>query len=77
LDIGPFVYPEGRGHCFISSELKLKAGDKNQIKALMDDLCKRRMKNKPLKMPVQEVYLKDLRDYFAGKLIEELRASWI
>lgn len=76
---------EGDMHCFgyrtsfiqkeegivLSSELKLKAGDKNQIKALMDDLCKRRNEKQPLKMPSAGSVFKRPEGYFAGKLVED------
>lgn len=64
-----FIQKEGG--IVLSSELKLKAGDKNQIKALMDDLCKRRNEKQPLKMPSAGSVFKRPEGYFAGKLIED------
>ncbi|MDP4179617.1 MAG: UDP-N-acetylenolpyruvoylglucosamine reductase, partial [Bacillota bacterium] len=55
----------------LSSEIKLKSGDKNEIKAVMDDLCKRRNEKQPLKMPSAGSVFKRPEGYFAGKLIED------
>jgi UDP-N-acetylmuramate dehydrogenase len=55
----------------LNSELKLKAGDKVKIKALMDDLCKKRNDKQPLKMPSAGSVFKRPEGYFAGKLIED------
>lgn len=76
---------EGEMHCFgyrtsfiqkeegivLSSELKLKSGDKNEIKAQMDELCKKRNDKQPLKMPSAGSVFKRPEGYFAGKLIED------
>jgi UDP-N-acetylmuramate dehydrogenase len=55
----------------LNSELKLKVGDKIKIKALMDDLCKKRNDKQPLKMPSAGSVFKRPEGYFAGKLIED------
>ncbi|KNY28596.1 UDP-N-acetylmuramate dehydrogenase [Pseudobacteroides cellulosolvens] len=76
---------EGDMHCFgyrtsfiqneegivLDSELRLNEGDKNQIKALMDDLCKKRNEKQPLKMPSAGSVFKRPEGYFAGKLVED------
>jgi UDP-N-acetylmuramate dehydrogenase len=55
----------------IKSSMKLKKGNKEEIKALMDDLTKRRQDKQPLEMPSAGSVFKRPEGYFAGKLIED------
>ncbi len=51
--------------------LKLKKGDKAEIKAKMDDLLSRRRSKQPLEYPSAGSTFKRPQGYFAGALIEE------
>lgn len=51
--------------------LKLKKGDKAEIKAKMDDLLSRRRSKQPLEYPSAGSTFKRPQGYFAGSLIEE------
>ena len=51
--------------------LKLKKGDKAEIKAKMDDLLQRRKDKQPLEYPSAGSTFKRPEGYFAGALIEE------
>jgi len=55
----------------LSSEMRLRSGNKSEIKALMDDLTKKRVEKQPLKMPSAGSVFKRPEGYFAGKLIED------
>jgi len=55
----------------IKSSMKLKKGNKEEIKALMDDLTQRRQDKQPLEMPSAGSVFKRPEGYFAGKLIED------
>lgn len=55
----------------IRSVLKLRKGNKDDIKALMRDLTKRRQEKQPLDMPSAGSIFKRPEGYFAGKLIED------
>lgn len=55
----------------IKSLMKLKKGNRQEIKALMDDLTKRRQDKQPLEMPSAGSVFKRPEGYFAGKLIED------
>lgn len=55
----------------IRSVLKLRKGNKDDIKALMRDLTKRRQAKQPLDMPSAGSIFKRPEGYFAGKLIED------
>ena len=50
---------------------KLSRGNYNEIKALMDDLNKRRFDKQPLNFPSAGSVFKRPEGYFAGKLIED------
>ncbi|HOQ36340.1 MAG TPA: UDP-N-acetylmuramate dehydrogenase [Acetivibrio sp.] len=55
----------------IRSVLQLKKGNKDDIKALMRELTKRRQDKQPLDMPSAGSIFKRPEGYFAGKLIED------
>ena len=55
----------------ISLTLKLKKGDKDEIKAKMDDLIGRRKDKQPLEYPSAGSTFKRPEGYFAGALIEQ------
>ena len=53
----------------LGATLKLKAGDKQEIEALMNDLNQRRRDKQPLEYPSAGSTFKRPEGYFAGKLI--------
>lgn len=55
----------------LKSIMKLKKGNKNDIKALMDDFNKKRRDKQPLELPSAGSVFKRPTGYFAGKLIED------
>jgi len=55
----------------IRSSMKLKKGSKEEIKAMMEDLAKKRQDKQPLEMPSAGSVFKRPEGYFAGKLIED------
>ncbi len=55
----------------MSLVLRLKKGDKNEIKAKMDDLMSRRKDKQPLEFPSAGSTFKRPEGYFAGALIEQ------
>lgn len=55
----------------IKSELQLKKGEKQEIKALMDDLNRRRKEKQPIHMPSAGSIFKRPPGCFAGKLVED------
>ena len=55
----------------VKSHLKLKKGNKADIRDLMNDLTKRRQHKQPLEMPSAGSVFKRPEGYFAGKLIED------
>lgn len=55
----------------IRSWMKLKKGNKEEIKAKMDDLMQRRKDKQPLEMPSAGSVFKRPEGHFAGKLIED------
>ncbi len=58
------------GGIVLKSRLKLKKGNSSEIKALMDDLDKRRKDKQPLDMPSAGSVFKRPTGYYAGQLIE-------
>lgn len=55
----------------LRSELKLKYGNRADIKALMDDFNQRRRDKQPLELPSAGSIFKRPEGHFTGKLIEE------
>jgi UDP-N-acetylmuramate dehydrogenase len=55
----------------VRTVLKLKKSDKESIRAVMDDLSRRREEKQPLEMPSAGSVFKRPEGYFAGKLIED------
>lgn len=55
----------------LSATFKLTPGDKDEIKATMDDLAKKRRDKQPLEYPSAGSTFKRPEGYFAGKLIED------
>lgn len=64
------VYSDN-GYIVTSALLKLKKGDKNEIKKAMDDKLMRRREKQPLEYPSAGSTFKRPEGYFAGALIEE------
>lgn len=83
--LGNLIVIEGEDHKFgyrtsiiqqshgivISTKMKLKKGNKTEIKNLMDDLNKRRKDKQPLSLPSAGSIFKRPAGYYAGKLIED------
>ncbi|WP_291632676.1 UDP-N-acetylmuramate dehydrogenase [Clostridium sp.] len=59
------------GYTVISVTLNLKQGDKEAIKARMDDLAERRRDKQPLEYPSAGSTFKRPEGYFSGKLIQD------
>lgn len=64
-------YSENPGHIIATAEFRLQNGDKNEIKAKMDDLIGRRKDKQPLEYPSAGSTFKRPEGYFAGALIEQ------
>jgi len=64
------LYPEKFRHSYKDLN-ETKKGNKEEIKALMDDLTQRRQEKQPLEMPSAGSIFKRPEGYFAGKLIED------
>ena len=58
-------------YIILSLVLRLEKGDKNEIKAKMDDLMSRRKDKQPLEFPSAGSTFKRPEGYFAGALIEQ------
>lgn len=55
----------------LGATLQLAAGDKDEIRAKMDDLSQRRSSKQPLEMASAGSTFKRPEGYFAGKLIQD------
>ncbi len=55
----------------LSSEMRLKAGDPEQIRTKMQDYAQRRREKQPLEFPSAGSTFKRPEGYFAGKLIQD------
>ncbi len=64
------VYADN-GYTITSATLKLKKGDKDEIKAAMDENLQRRKDKQPLEYPSAGSTFKRPEGYFAGALIQE------
>ena len=64
------VYQKSHG-IVLSVAFQLKKGDKQEIKAKMDDLMGRRKEKQPLEYPSAGSTFKRPEGYFAGKLIQD------
>lgn len=60
-----------QGSIVLETVLGLKKGNRDQIKALMDELSRRRRESQPLDMPSAGSVFKRPEGYFAGKLIQD------
>lgn len=60
-----------KGYIVLEAQIQLHAGDKNAIKAIMDDLKERRVSKQPLEYPSAGSTFKRPEGYFAGKLIQD------
>ncbi len=61
----------GNGEIILSSSLKLKKGNKEEIKETMNDLAARRKDKQPLEYPSAGSTFKRPEGYFAAKLIDD------
>lgn len=61
----------GSGDVVLSSQIKLKSGNKADIKALCDDLNSRRREKQPIEFPSAGSTFKRPEGYFAAKLIDD------
>jgi UDP-N-acetylmuramate dehydrogenase len=59
------------GGIVLETELKLKTGEKAEIKALMDNYKKQRSDKQPLELPSAGSVFKRPDGYFAGKLVQD------
>ena len=59
------------GYIVLSAKMKLRHGEPEQIKMLMDDLRQRRTSKQPLDLPSAGSTFKRPTGYFAGKLIQD------
>lgn len=59
------------GGVVVKSVLKMQKRDKAAIKALMDELSKRRKENQPLEFPSAGSIFKRPQGYYTGKLIQD------
>lgn len=59
------------GGIVLKSEIKLKKGNKPEIKAAMDDFNKRRKEKQPLELPSAGSVFKRPKGYYAGKLVQD------
>lgn len=60
-----------KGYVVLRATYNLKKGNKDEIKALMDDLKNRRVTKQPLEFPSAGSTFKRPEGYFAGKLIQD------
>ena len=60
-----------RGYTVLSVKIRLEKGEKEKIKALMDELKERRTSKQPLEYPSAGSTFKRPEGYFAGKLIQD------
>ncbi len=70
LEYRKSVFAEN-GYLIISAKLKLKKGNRDEIKAEMDDKMARRKEKQPLEYPSAGSTFKRPEGYFAGALIEQ------
>lgn len=61
----------GKRYIVLEAELGLQAGDKEAIKARMDELREKRVSKQPLEYPSAGSTFKRPEGYFAGKLIQD------
>lgn len=60
-----------KGYIVLEAKIQLKHGEKDAIKAIMDDLKERRVSKQPLEYPSAGSTFKRPEGYFAGKLIQD------
>jgi len=60
-----------RGYIVLSATLRLSPGNREDIRAKMDDLAERRSSKQPLELPSAGSTFKRPTGYFAGKLIQD------
>ena len=65
------VYREHPERIILSAEFELSPGNKDEIKAEMDDFMERRRSKQPLEFPSAGSVFKRCEGHFTGKLIEE------
>ncbi len=61
----------GKGYIVLEAQIRLRRGQKDEIKAVMDDLRERRLTKQPLEYPSAGSTFKRPEGYFAGKLIQD------
>ncbi len=61
----------GRGEIILSSSLKLKKGNREEIKKTMNELSQRRREKQPIELPSAGSTFKRPEGYFAAKLIDD------
>lgn len=60
------------GYVILEAEIHLKKGDKELIQELIEDRKSRRLASQPLEYPSAGSVFRNPKDYFAGKLIEDI-----
>jgi len=60
-----------KGYIVLEAQIQLHDGEKDAIKAVMDDLKERRVSKQPLEYPSAGSTFKRPEGYFAGKLIQD------
>lgn len=60
-----------KGYIVLEAEIRLKRGDEEEIRALMEELRDRRISKQPLEYPSAGSTFKRPQGYFAGKLIQD------
>jgi len=64
-------YAQRDGGVVLGAVLKLRKGDREQIKELMDEFCRQRREKQPLELPSAGSIFKRPEGAFAGKLIQD------
>ena len=65
------IYKKNPERVILSATFELKSGDKEEIRAYMEDIMGRRRDKQPLEYPSAGSVFKRPEGYFAGQLIEE------
>ena len=65
------IYKKNPERVILSATFELKSGDKDEIRAYMEDIMGRRRDKQPLEYPSAGSVFKRPEGYFAGQLIEE------
>ena len=67
------LFSKNKDYIIISAEIKLEKGNKEDIKKVMNDHLEFRKEKQPINLPSAGSVFKRGEDYFAAKLIDDLR----